>query len=118
MTLSAPRHVRSALLCLALAGLYAISLPEPKAGESVAGNAEESSAEESSAEKSPVENPEANRQESSTSTSEERRSPDTTDTRAPEPGNLRRKDISEAFEQFSPSEEISADNAVPFPTDI
>lgn len=36
----------------------------------------------------------------------------------PDPESLRNREISEAFERFKPSEEISADNAVPFPTDI
>lgn len=36
----------------------------------------------------------------------------------PEPEKLRKKELGEAFKQFKPSEEISADNAVPFPTDI
>ncbi|MFT5210475.1 MAG: hypothetical protein ACI9CE_002200 [Flavobacterium sp.] len=31
---------------------------------------------------------------------------------------LRKKRLSKAFEQFIPSEKISADNAVPFPVDI
>lgn len=36
----------------------------------------------------------------------------------PDSESLRNREISEAFERFKPSEEISADNAVPFPTDI
>ena len=36
----------------------------------------------------------------------------------PEAENLRRGELSEAFRNFQPSEEISADNAVPFPVDI
>lgn len=31
---------------------------------------------------------------------------------------LKQKNLSKAFEQFIPSEKISADNAVPFPVDI
>ena len=37
---------------------------------------------------------------------------------APEADNLRSPDLGEAFSNFRPSEEISADNAVPFPVDI
>lgn len=40
------------------------------------------------------------------------------DQQEPEPEKLRKKELGEAFKQFKPSEEISADNAVPFPTDI
>ena len=36
----------------------------------------------------------------------------------PEAANLRNKNLGEAFKSFRPSEEISADNAVPFPVDI
>ena len=32
--------------------------------------------------------------------------------------NLKTRDLGEAFRNFRPSEEISADNAVPFPVDI
>ncbi|HIE85325.1 MAG: hypothetical protein ABGY43_04320 [bacterium] len=37
---------------------------------------------------------------------------------APQGGNLRARDIGDAFKNFQPSEEISADNAVTFPVDI
>jgi hypothetical protein len=37
---------------------------------------------------------------------------------APQGDNLRSRDIGDAFKNFQPSEEISADNAVPFPVDI
>jgi hypothetical protein len=37
---------------------------------------------------------------------------------APQDGNLRARDIGDAFKNFQPSEEISADNAVTFPVDI
>ncbi len=37
---------------------------------------------------------------------------------APEVGNLKKRDLSDAFKNFRPSEEISADNAVSFPVDI
>jgi hypothetical protein len=37
---------------------------------------------------------------------------------APQSGNLRARDIGDAFKNFQPSEEISADNAVTFPVDI
>lgn len=37
---------------------------------------------------------------------------------APEADKLRSRDLGEAFSNFRPSEEISADNAVPFPVDI
>ncbi|MBO6701038.1 MAG: hypothetical protein JJ921_01775 [Pseudomonadales bacterium] len=37
---------------------------------------------------------------------------------APEAGNLRARELGEAFRNFQPSEEISADNAVSFPVDI
>ncbi len=36
----------------------------------------------------------------------------------PQCGNLRARDIGDAFKNFQPSEEISADNAVTFPVDI
>ena len=36
----------------------------------------------------------------------------------PQGGNLRARDIGDAFKNFQPSEEISADNAVTFPVDI
>ena len=36
----------------------------------------------------------------------------------PQSGNLRARDIGDAFKNFQPSEEISADNAVTFPVDI
>jgi len=36
----------------------------------------------------------------------------------PSGSGLRQKKLSNAFEQFIPSEQISADNAVPFPVDI
>ena len=36
----------------------------------------------------------------------------------PDADALRERKLSDAFEQFIPSETISADNAVPFPTDI
>ena len=36
----------------------------------------------------------------------------------PEANNLRERALGEAFRTFRPSEEISADNAVPFPVDI
>tara|TARA_B100001105_G_scaffold237804_1_gene214476 strand:+ start:350 stop:679 length:330 start_codon:yes stop_codon:yes gene_type:complete len=36
----------------------------------------------------------------------------------PQGGNLRTRDIGDAFKNFQPSEEISADNAVTFPVDI
>ena len=36
----------------------------------------------------------------------------------PEGGTLRTRDIGDAFKNFKPSEEISADNAVTFPVDI
>ncbi|HIG39597.1 MAG: hypothetical protein ABGY96_30530 [bacterium] len=34
------------------------------------------------------------------------------------PGSLKNRNLSEAIEQFIPTETISADNAVPFPVDI
>jgi hypothetical protein len=37
---------------------------------------------------------------------------------APQGDNLRARDIGDAFKNFQPSEEISADNAVTFPVDI
>ena len=37
---------------------------------------------------------------------------------APQGSNLRARDIGDAFKNFQPSEEISADNAVTFPVDI
>ena len=37
---------------------------------------------------------------------------------APEAGNLRARELGDAFRNFQPSEEISADNAVSFPVDI
>ncbi len=37
---------------------------------------------------------------------------------APSAQNLRARDLGEAFRTFTPSEEISADNAVTFPVDI
>lgn len=43
---------------------------------------------------------------------------DESDQQKPTPDQLRRKELGQAFQEFSPSEEISADNAVPFPTDI
>lgn len=36
----------------------------------------------------------------------------------PETDRLRNRDLGKALEQFTPSEAISADNAVPFPIDI
>ena len=36
----------------------------------------------------------------------------------PQGDNLRARDIGDAFKNFQPSEEISADNAVTFPVDI
>lgn len=36
----------------------------------------------------------------------------------PQGSNLRARDIGDAFKNFQPSEEISADNAVTFPVDI
>ena len=36
----------------------------------------------------------------------------------PQAENLKNRDLGAAFESFQPSEEISADNAVPFPIDI
>ncbi|MGB0692224.1 MAG: hypothetical protein ACPGPD_05905 [Pseudomonadales bacterium] len=36
----------------------------------------------------------------------------------PEAGQLRQRDLGDAFRNFKPSEEISADNAVSFPVDI
>ena len=36
----------------------------------------------------------------------------------PEADKLRNRDLGEAFSNFRPSEEISADNAVSFPVDI
>lgn len=36
----------------------------------------------------------------------------------PEADNLKNRDLGAAFRSFRPSEEISADNAVPFPVDI
>lgn len=38
--------------------------------------------------------------------------------RTPDADNLRNRDLGEAFRNFRPSEEISADNAVSFPVDI
>lgn len=37
---------------------------------------------------------------------------------APEADNLRNRGLGDAFKNFQPSEEISADNAVTFPVDI
>jgi len=37
---------------------------------------------------------------------------------APQAGNLRNRELGDAFRNFQPSEEISADNAVSFPVDI
>ncbi len=37
---------------------------------------------------------------------------------SPQADNLRNRDLGEAFRNFRPSEEISADNAVSFPVDI
>ncbi len=37
---------------------------------------------------------------------------------SPEAGNLRARELGDAFRNFQPSEEISADNAVSFPVDI
>ncbi len=37
---------------------------------------------------------------------------------APQADNLRNRDLGDAFRNFQPSEEISADNAVTFPVDI
>lgn len=36
----------------------------------------------------------------------------------PQAENLKNRDLGAAFKNFRPSEEISADNAVPFPVDI
>ena len=36
----------------------------------------------------------------------------------PQADNLKNRDLGAAFRTFRPSEEISADNAVPFPVDI
>ena len=36
----------------------------------------------------------------------------------PQAENLKNRDLGAAFRSFRPSEEISADNAVPFPVDI
>lgn len=36
----------------------------------------------------------------------------------PQAENLKNRDLGAAFKTFRPSEEISADNAVPFPVDI
>ncbi len=36
----------------------------------------------------------------------------------PQADNLKNRDLGAAFKLFRPSEEISADNAVPFPVDI
>lgn len=36
----------------------------------------------------------------------------------PDANNSKSRDLGEAFKNFRPSEEISADNAVPFPVDI
>ena len=36
----------------------------------------------------------------------------------PQADNLKNRDLGAAFRSFRPSEEISADNAVPFPVDI
>lgn len=41
-----------------------------------------------------------------------------TDVNAPEAANLRNRALGDAFENFQPSEDISADNAVKFPVDI
>ena len=40
------------------------------------------------------------------------------ETPAPQAGNLRNRELGDAFRNFQPSEEISADNAVSFPVDI
>ena len=39
-------------------------------------------------------------------------------TAPPQAENLKNRELGAAFRQFRPSEEISADNAVPFPVDI
>ena len=49
--------------------------------------------------------------------SEEQTSENSTEP-SPQGGNLRARDIGDAFKNFQPSEEISADNAVTFPVDI
>jgi hypothetical protein len=41
-----------------------------------------------------------------------------TSTKIPVSENLKNRDLGAAFRTFSPSEEISADNAVPYPVDI
>ncbi len=63
--------------------------------------------------------------EPSASTGEDQNTkPDTTTTEQrattepPQAENLRNRELGAAFRQFRPSEEISADNAVPFPVDI
>ncbi|MEX2489111.1 MAG: hypothetical protein WD356_06225 [Pseudomonadales bacterium] len=51
-------------------------------------------------------------------TNEDTQQPADHETGEPDSGKLRQKKLGEAFEEFTPSEEISADNVVPFPTDI
>jgi hypothetical protein len=51
--------------------------------------------------------------------SPEQRKPDTEQNeQQPQAENLKNRDLGAAFRSFRPSEEISADNAVPFPVDI
>ncbi len=40
------------------------------------------------------------------------------ETSSPEPNRPKERDLAEALRTFTPSEAISADNAVPFPVDI
>ncbi len=69
----------------------------------------------------PVDNQSTQQPTAQQPTADEKATP-TTDTGAntPEQGreNLKNRELGDAFRSFQPSEEISADNAVPFPVDI
>lgn len=68
----------------------------------------------------PAQNPDEETNTAQESPATEEAAPESSedDQQEPEPEKLRKKELGEAFKQFKPSEEISADNAVPFPIDI
>ncbi|MDA0789200.1 MAG: hypothetical protein O2780_07055 [Proteobacteria bacterium] len=56
--------------------------------------------------------------EAATDEPDQKSRPAPTEVASPETDRLRNRDLGKAIEQFTPSEAISADNAVPFPVDI
>lgn len=95
MKLPGHRHIKQLLLCL----IFALLSPGVMSQESDQETTTSS-------------------KESSESANEDQQQSADDETGEPDAGNLRQKKLGEAFKEFTPSEEISADNAVPFPTDI